>query len=102
MNEATRRYVRERAEHRCEYCGLLQSLGALVRFHVEHIVPRQHGGGCPLRRSTRAVRSDRYLPSARAAESFDRISSTRSFTTTACSCRFFCVEAASESIAASD
>jgi Restriction endonuclease len=36
--------VRERAFERCEYCGLLQSQAPLARFHIEHIVARQHGG----------------------------------------------------------
>jgi hypothetical protein len=37
--------VRARARFRCEYCGLEQALVPLAAFHVEHIVPRQHGGG---------------------------------------------------------
>ena len=41
MNAATRRAVRRRAENRCEYCLLPQS-AVDVRFHVEHIVARQH------------------------------------------------------------
>jgi hypothetical protein len=44
MNEALRQFVRERANHRCEYCRLLQEVGAVFRFHIEHIRPRQHGG----------------------------------------------------------
>ncbi|WP_437670254.1 HNH endonuclease [Sorangium sp. So ce131] len=42
---ALRDLVRTRAARRCEYCGLRQELVPLVAFHIEHIVPRQHGGG---------------------------------------------------------
>ena len=35
MDAGTRRFVRERAGERCEYCRL---------HHIEHIVSRQHGG----------------------------------------------------------
>ena len=41
---ALRRQVRERASQRCEYCQLPDILPALVPFHLEHIVARQHGG----------------------------------------------------------
>ena len=44
MDAALAQLVRQRAGHRCEYCRLPQSHSAL-RFHLEHIVPRQHGGG---------------------------------------------------------
>jgi hypothetical protein len=40
---ALRALVRERAEQRCEYCQTPQEFSEL-RFHIEHIVPRQHGG----------------------------------------------------------
>lgn len=43
MDSATTDLVRQRAEQRCEYCHLPQSASAL-RFHIEHIVARQHGG----------------------------------------------------------
>ena len=43
MAEALRRLVRERAEGRCEYCLLPQAVSVLS-FHVEHIIPKQHGG----------------------------------------------------------
>ena len=36
--------VRSRARGRCEYCRALQEDLSLALFHVEHIVPRQHGG----------------------------------------------------------
>jgi 5-methylcytosine-specific restriction endonuclease McrA len=35
--------VRQRAEHRCEYCRMSQSLQG-ASFHIEHIHPRIHGG----------------------------------------------------------
>ena len=44
MNSATRAAVRERAGHRCEYCQLHQNDSLLAALHVEHIIPRQHGG----------------------------------------------------------
>lgn len=44
MDVATRRLVRLRAGDRCEYCGLTQDDVPYARFHIEHIVPRQHGG----------------------------------------------------------
>ncbi len=44
MDATTRNLVRERAGHRCEYCGLSQSAMPLAIFHVEHITAKQHGG----------------------------------------------------------
>ena len=44
MNPATRAAVRERAANRCEYCQLHQDDSPLAVLHVEHIVPRFHGG----------------------------------------------------------
>ncbi len=43
MDAALSQRVRERAGHRCEYCRLAQDHSAL-RFHIEHVVARQHGG----------------------------------------------------------
>jgi hypothetical protein len=43
MDSATSDLVRQRAGQRCEYCRLPQHASAL-RFHVEHIIARQHGG----------------------------------------------------------
>ena len=43
MDARLRQLVRERARHCCEYCGLAQAQEPL-RFHIEHIVPRQHEG----------------------------------------------------------
>ena len=36
--------VRNRALGRCEYCGIPEADSGL-RFHVEHIIAKQHGGG---------------------------------------------------------
>ena len=36
--------VRERADHRCEYCCLPQNAEPFFAYRVEHIVARQHGG----------------------------------------------------------
>lgn len=47
MTAALRRQVRERAGGQCEYCGLAQR-ASLLSFHVEHIIPRQHGGATEL------------------------------------------------------
>jgi 5-methylcytosine-specific restriction endonuclease McrA len=43
MEARLRKSVRQRAKNQCEYCGLHQDFEPL-RFHIEHIVPRQHGG----------------------------------------------------------
>jgi HNH endonuclease len=43
MELATRALVRNRARNCCEYCLLPQD-GCSLTHHVEHIVPRQHGG----------------------------------------------------------
>ena len=45
MDRQTRQFVRERAENRCEYCGLPQDLSPVAQLQIEHIVPRKHGGG---------------------------------------------------------
>ena len=42
-----RRLVRHRAGDRCEYCRIAADLDE-VAFHVEHVIPRQHGGGTSL------------------------------------------------------
>jgi 5-methylcytosine-specific restriction endonuclease McrA len=44
MNPATRAAVRERAGNCCEYCQLHQDDSPLAVLHVEHIIPRFHGG----------------------------------------------------------
>ena len=43
MDPATRTFVRTRANNRCEYCLLPQDASSL-RHHIEHVIPRQHGG----------------------------------------------------------
>jgi 5-methylcytosine-specific restriction endonuclease McrA len=43
MDAAMRASVRKRAGNRCEYCRLPQEHGDLPH-HIEHIVPKQHGG----------------------------------------------------------
>ncbi|MEI6390283.1 MAG: HNH endonuclease [Verrucomicrobiota bacterium] len=44
MSPNTRARVRERAGHRCEYCLAHQEDSPLAALHVEHIVPKIHGG----------------------------------------------------------
>jgi hypothetical protein len=44
MDAARRSLVRGRAGGRCEYCGILQAHIPFAAFHVDHIIPRQHGG----------------------------------------------------------
>ncbi len=44
MDAATRHLVCDRAANRCEYCLLPQSAAPFVRFHVDHVRPRQHRG----------------------------------------------------------
>jgi len=43
-HEELRQFVRHRAGARCEYCHLPDVLPAVVPFHLEHIVARQHHG----------------------------------------------------------
>jgi hypothetical protein len=43
MDAQLRQSVRARAGYQCEYCRLPQEFSEL-RFHIEHIIPRQHGG----------------------------------------------------------
>jgi len=44
MSPSTRARVRERAGHRCEYCLLHQDDSPLAALHIEHIIPKIHGG----------------------------------------------------------
>ena len=44
MDAKTRARGWERAGHRCEYCQLRQDDSPLALLHVEHILPRFHGG----------------------------------------------------------
>jgi hypothetical protein len=43
MDAGTRRFVRERAQERCEYCRLHQRNSELLH-HIEHVIAHQHGG----------------------------------------------------------
>jgi 5-methylcytosine-specific restriction endonuclease McrA len=43
MEARLRQFVRHRAKNYCEYCALPQASEPLP-FHIEHIIPRQHGG----------------------------------------------------------
>ncbi len=42
IDAQTRRYVRERADDRCEYCLIPQVAAPFLSFHVEHIFATQH------------------------------------------------------------
>lgn len=44
MDRGLRALVERRAEFHCEYCCLPQASSPFARFHVEHIIARQHGG----------------------------------------------------------
>jgi 5-methylcytosine-specific restriction endonuclease McrA len=44
MDAQTRARVRERAGNRCECCGLRQEDSPLAAPHVEHVIPKVHGG----------------------------------------------------------
>jgi hypothetical protein len=44
MKATTRALVRSRAGQRCEYCRLHETDLPLFSFHVEHILPKKHGG----------------------------------------------------------
>ena len=44
MDVATRDLVRQRASDRCEYCGLARDDAPFAAFHIEHIIPKKHGG----------------------------------------------------------
>lgn len=41
---AFERGIRERAHNTCEYCRLRQGDSPLAALHIEHIVPKSHGG----------------------------------------------------------
>jgi hypothetical protein len=44
MDATVRDFVRRRAGDRCEYCRLQQEHLPFSTFHIEHIIPRKHGG----------------------------------------------------------
>ena len=47
ISAGLRRQVIERADNRCEYCGLAQT-GQEAAFHIDHIAPVAGGGGTNL------------------------------------------------------
>src|SRR5947207_13232050 len=67
--EAYRQLVEARAGGACEYCRLVQAATG-VTFHIEHLVPRSHGGqtvmsnlalscpGCNLAKADRTTGKD--------------------------------------------
>jgi HNH endonuclease len=44
MKASTRALVRSRAGKRCEYCRFHEDDLPLFPFHIEHILPKKHGG----------------------------------------------------------
>lgn len=44
ISAGTKVQVRERAQNACEYCHLHQDDSPLAALHVEHIIPKIHGG----------------------------------------------------------
>src|SRR5437879_6980418 len=44
IGSQARTEVRERARNACEYCGLHQDDSPLAALHIEHIIPKVHGG----------------------------------------------------------
>lgn len=44
INELTKALVRTRAGNRCEYCQLHQNDSPLASLHIEHVIPKKHGG----------------------------------------------------------
>jgi HNH endonuclease len=44
MDAELRLFVRQRAENCCEYCRIRQEDSPFVLFHIEHIIPKKHGG----------------------------------------------------------
>src|SRR5262249_16250852 len=69
VSEALSRAVRSRAEGRCQYCLMHESLQGAT-FHVEHIIPKSKGGdsnlenlafacpGCNLHKADRTTAVD--------------------------------------------
>jgi hypothetical protein len=41
---ALRNLIRQRAGNRCEYCGIWQEHIPFALFHIDHIMPKKHGG----------------------------------------------------------
>jgi HNH endonuclease len=69
ISASLRRFVIQRAENRCEYCGISQ-IGQVATFHIDHIVPVVAGGittaenlafacvSCSLRKGARQALKD--------------------------------------------
>ena len=45
MDGALRKFVRDRAGGRCEYCRMHEDDEPYYTFHLEHVTARQHEGG---------------------------------------------------------
>ena len=43
MTASLRRWVIQRANNRCEYCGISQ-IGQVATFHIDHVIPVVAGG----------------------------------------------------------
>jgi hypothetical protein len=43
VDSALEEFVRKRADYRCEYCRIHESL-TWLRFQFDHVIPRKHGG----------------------------------------------------------
>jgi hypothetical protein len=48
MDAATRRLAQQRAGNRCEYCQVHEDDDPAFSFHIEHIIPKKHGGSSDL------------------------------------------------------
>jgi hypothetical protein len=55
MDDETRRFVRDRAGDRCEYCRISQRYFAQL-FQIEHVIARCHGGTSSLENLALACR----------------------------------------------
>ena len=44
INRQVRTHVRERAHNACKYCHLHQDDSPWAALHVEHVIPKVHGG----------------------------------------------------------
>ena len=44
IDAVARARVRKRARDRCEYCRLLEADSPLAPLHIEHVIPKVHGG----------------------------------------------------------
>ena len=44
MKASLKRLVRKKARFRCEYCHIRRADDPYHGFHIEHIIPRKHGG----------------------------------------------------------